>query len=145
VDSPFTYETRAAFADTDAMGVVHHANYLRYCEEARVAWMRDNFLTSTHYPENDRVLAVLQYQVWHKRPARFDDKIRVRLQVRNVGVRIQFQYTLHKVTAQGEEHLANAETLHIPVDTQLKPQRPNALLMQQLEKEPWIETWHSNL
>lgn len=143
--SPFVYECRVAFSDTDAMGVVHHANYLHYCEEARVAWMRFHELNDTHYPQSDRVLAVLQYQVWHRRPARFDDAILVRLQVRNQGVRIRFQYAILKRTQGGEECLATAETLHIPVDRELRPQRPSPRLLEHLEKEPWIETWLSNL
>ena len=27
------------FCETDLMGVVHHANYLVYCEAARVSWL----------------------------------------------------------------------------------------------------------
>ena len=30
---------RVPFFETDAMGIVHHANYVRYLELARVAWM----------------------------------------------------------------------------------------------------------
>lgn len=126
------------------MGVVHHANYLRYCEQARVDWMRVNDLGSTHYPITDRVLAVLQYQVWHKKPAFFDDLLTVHLQVRNIGVRIHFQYAIYRRTKDGEEWIANAETMHIPVDRNLRPQRPSAQLLTHLEKEPWTETWLSN-
>jgi acyl-CoA thioester hydrolase len=137
---PFSYERRVAFSDTDAMGVVHHANYLRFCEEARVAWMRAKELTATHYPKNDVVLAVLSYQVWHFKTATFEDLLTVRLQVRAKGVRVRFQYSIYK----GEELIAQAETLHIPVDGNLRPVRPNAAFAQQLEKEQWTETWLLN-
>lgn len=136
----FNYERRVAFSDTDAMGVVHHANYLRYCEEARVRWMRDHDLVHTHYPKSEHVLAVLRYQVWHLKPARFDDLLQVQLQVRNKGVRIYFQYVIFN----GDERIAEAETLHIPVDAALRPVRPAEPLLKQLEKETWIETWLSN-
>ncbi|MGE0526264.1 MAG: acyl-CoA thioesterase [Bdellovibrionales bacterium] len=136
----FSYERRVAFVDTDAMGVVHHANYLHYCEEARVAWMRDRGLAETHYPHTDHVLAVLHYQVWHRRPCTFDDRIRIDLQVRREGMKIHFQYTIVK----SEELLAQAETLHIPLDGNLRPVRPSLELVHALEKEPWTETWLSN-
>lgn len=137
----FEYQRRVAFADTDAMGVVHHANYIHYCEEARVAWMRENGLARTHYPHTEEVLAVLQFQVWHKRPATFDDLLTVKLQVRRQGgVRVHFQYMICK----DGEPIAEAETRHITVDAQLKPARPNPLLLERLEKEPWTETWLSN-
>lgn len=136
----FAYERRVAFSDTDAMGVVHHANYLRFCEEARVAWMRERGLSATHYPHNDKVLAVLHYQVWHLKAATFEDAIQVRLQVRRQGLKIHFQYDLFK----GDERIAQAETLHIPVDRELRPVRPDTQLLTQLEKEPWTETWLLN-
>lgn len=137
---PFSYERRVAFSDTDAMGVVHHANYLRFCEEARVAWMRARGLTGTHYPLTDKVLAVLHYQVWHLKPCTFEDLLRISLQVGRKGVRVRFQYSIYK----GDELIAQAETLHIPVDGELRPCRPEPEFVKQLEKEPWTETWLLN-
>ena len=136
----FSYERRVAFSDTDAMGVTHHANYLRYCEEARVAWMRARDLTLTHWPHSDRVLALLHYQVWHMKPCTFDDALRIYLQVHRKGLKIQFQYAMYK----GDIRICEAETLHIPVDAELRPQRPSEELIKILEKEKWTETWLSN-
>lgn len=145
LESKFRYDRRVAFSDTDAMGITHHANYLRFCEEARVAWMRENGLGDTHFPKNDRVLAVLHYQVWHLKPCTFDDLLSVYLQVQRQGLRIHFQYAIYKA---GESTaltlIAEAETLHIPVDSQLKPARPANKLIKHLEKESWTETWLSN-
>ena len=136
----FLYERRAAFSDTDAMGVVHHANYLRFCEEARVSWMREKGLAGTHFPKSDKVLAVLHYQVWHLKPCTFDDLIKIYLQVRRVGLKIQFQYAIYK----DDVRIAEAETLHIPVDKDLRPCRPGPELTAQVENETWTETWLSN-
>jgi acyl-CoA thioester hydrolase len=141
MDGTFSYDRRVAFVDTDAMGVVHHTTYLNYCEEARVAWMRANDLGGTHYPRTDRVLAVLQYRMWHLRPARFDDLLRIHLQVRREGLKIRFQYAIFL----GTERIAQAETLHIPVDGQLKPTRPSPEFTAHMEKEKWTETWLLNL
>lgn len=136
----FNYQRRVAFVDTDAMGVVHHANYLHYLEEARVAWMRERNLSFTHYPACDKVLALLHYQMWHLKPAFFEDALRVALQVRRKGLKIHFQYSIFK----GEEIIAQAETLHIPVDKELRAVRPHAELLKHMESEPWIETWLLN-
>lgn len=136
----FKYERLVAFGDTDAMGVVHHANYLRYCEEARVAWMRSRFLSGTHYPKSDKVLAVLHYQVWHFRPCTFDDKVDIYLQVKRDGLKVHFQYALYKE----DTRIAEAETLHISVDRDLKPARLAPEFMNVMEKEKWTETWLSN-
>jgi len=136
----FSYQRRVAFSDTDAMGVVHHANYLRFCEEARVAWMRERGLSSTHYPRTDKVLAVLNYSVWHHKPAFFEDLLTVRLQVNSTGARIRFLYSILKE----EIVVAQAETLHIPVDKDLRPVRPSPEFLKHLESEPWTETWLLN-
>lgn len=138
----FHYERRVAFSDTDAMGVTHHANYLRFCEEARVAWMRARDLSDTHFPQSDRVLALLHYQVWHLKPSTFDDLLRIELQVRGMGLKILFQYVIYK----GDERIAEAETLHLCVSTgeRLKATRPHPKLTATLEKEKWTETWLSN-
>ena len=126
------------------MGIVHHANYLRFCEEARVAWMREMGLTSHHYPQNDKVLAVLHYQVWHLKPCTFEDLIKIYLQVHRQGLKIQFQYAIFKQAGTEEVRIAEAETLHIPMDKDLKPARPSQQLLNHLEKETWTETWLSN-
>ena len=39
-DYPYTHTVRVRFAETDAMGIVHHSRYLPYLEEARVAYLR---------------------------------------------------------------------------------------------------------
>lgn len=137
----FHYDRRVAFSDTDAMGVTHHANYLRYCEEARVAWMRARGLVETHYPHTNCVLALLEYHVWHLKTSTFDDALRIYLQTRQQGVRVTFQYAMYK----GDVRICEARTLHIPVDhKELKPMRPFEAFVKVMEKEKWTETLLSN-
>ena len=35
------YTHRVQYYETDQMGIVHHSNYIRWFEEARIDWMRD--------------------------------------------------------------------------------------------------------
>ena len=46
-----TITHRVGFHETDAMGIVHHANYLRFCENARVVWLETH---DKSYPDVDR-------------------------------------------------------------------------------------------
>jgi len=137
----FAYSRRVAFSDTDAMGVTHHANYLRFCEEARVAWMRERGLTAMHYPHCELVLALVHYQVWHLRTSTFEDLLKIQLQVRREGLKIRFQYAIYKE----EVKIAEAETLHVTMNLQLAATRPHKDLLTVLENELWTETWLSNL
>lgn len=136
----FQYQRRVAFSDTDAMGVAHHAAYVRFVEEARVAWMRERGLSATHFPHCDLILAVLHFQVWHLKPCTFDDLLTVEVEVRRDGSRVRFQYAVSKDGVR----IAEATTSHITVNKELRPVRPSPQLVAQVEKEKWTETWLSN-
>lgn len=138
----FEYSRSVAFCDTDAMGVVHHANYLRYFEEARVAWMRARDLSDTHFPKADAALAVVESRVQHLRPIGFDDVVMIRLQVRRDGLKIHFRYAMH--SDKSEALIATGETVHVAVNKALRPTRLLKKFLHVLEKESWIETWPSN-
>ena len=44
----WSYSREVNYYETDRMGVIHHSNYLRILEEARMAWMEANMIP---YPE----------------------------------------------------------------------------------------------
>jgi acyl-CoA thioester hydrolase len=138
----FEYSRPVAFCDTDAMAVVHHANYLRYFEEARVAWMRARDLSDTHFPKADAALAVISSRIFHYRPVGFDDVVTIRLQVKRERMKIYFRYAMH--SDKRDAMIASGETVHVAVNKQLRPTRLTEKFIQTLEKEPWIETWPWN-
>ena len=75
----FTYSRKAHYHETDQMGVIHHANYPKWMEEARVAFL-DSLGVSYRAMEEAGVLSpVVSLAVEYKRPARFDDELEVRL------------------------------------------------------------------
>jgi len=72
------------FAETDAMGVVHHAAYLPYLESARVEYLR-----ATGHPYDElrhagAELPVVEVAVRYLRPLRFDDLVDVHVVVASV-------------------------------------------------------------
>ncbi len=140
----YFYSRRVAFADTDAMGVVHHVNYVKYFEEARVGWMRARGLEKNHYPQSDMCLAVIESQCRHLRPLRFDEEIKIYVQVRGEVLKIYMQYVIVP-TLNESEWSAVGQTILVPLNKVLKPIRVPQELRQQLEKEKWTETWLSNL
>lgn len=136
----FTHQHRVQFYETDLMGIVHHSNYLRFLEEARVGWAHDRGLIDYQKPESAAHFAVLETQVRHLRPALFGDLLEVDVQARREGIRVIFQYRVRR----GEEALCVGETRHVPLGPDLKPLRLPAAMKQVLEKEVWTETWLSN-
>ena len=90
----FSFKKRVAYHETDAMGVVHHSNYIRYFEEARVDWLREKNLIHIHAPRGPFTFAVVDVTAQYLKSARFDDEIEIFLDVTLTGLRIQFRYAI---------------------------------------------------
>ncbi|MBB4119989.1 acyl-CoA thioester hydrolase [Mesonia hippocampi] len=114
IDSSF----RVRYAETDQMGVVHHANYPVYLESARITWL-DNLGISYKKLEQDGVmLPVYDLQLTYVKPAFFDDIITVKVSLREApGVKIIFDYKLYN---QHDELLTKAATTLIFVDAKTR-------------------------
>lgn len=110
---PFRHRIRVRFAETDAMGIVHHSRYLPYLEETRVAYLRH---IGHPYTENQAVgldFAVLEAYVQYRNALRFDDEVDVHLVVGEV-TRATFQ--LGYLLTVGDTIATTAVTVHGCVD-----------------------------
>ena len=108
-----TIRHRVAFYETDGMGVVHHANFVKFLERARVQWMADHHRPYTEYLERDLNFAVTRVEVDYRLPARFDDEIAVTVWsewVRGASLRLAYELTTN------DELLVRAVTEHALVD-----------------------------
>ena len=76
--APFSFPVRVYWEDTDAGGVVYHAQYLAFLERARSEWMRAAGLHQDALRrEHDLVFAVRAIEVDFRAPARLDDQLSV--------------------------------------------------------------------
>jgi acyl-CoA thioester hydrolase len=117
---PFVHQVRARFAETDAMGIIHHAAYLPYLEEARVAYLRHLGHPYDQVRGQGVNFAVLEVAVRYRRPLLFDDLIDVHVAAGAVtGVTFQVAYLL----TVGDEARATAVTVHGCVDGEGRPAR----------------------
>lgn len=97
---PEVLRVRVAFADTDAMGVVWHGNYLRWFEMARTELMRPTELPYTALVGRGIHLPVIEALVRYRRPARYDDLLIVRVvRVHAGGVRLRVGYRIECAAA----------------------------------------------
>lgn len=72
----FTLPVRVYYEDTDAGGVVYHANYLRFMERARTEWLRNlGFEQDTLAKDMNIVFVVAGLEISYRKPARFNDKL----------------------------------------------------------------------
>ena len=89
-DYPFRHSLRVRFAETDAMGIVHHSRYLPMLEEARVAYLRHIGHPYQEIREEGIEMNVLEAWVRYRRPLLFDDVVDVLVRVASVE-RASFQ------------------------------------------------------
>jgi acyl-CoA thioester hydrolase len=123
-DYSFAHRLRARFAETDAMGVIHHAAYLPYLEEARVEYLRAIGHPYDAVRGGDaadaREFPVLEVSVHYRQPLHFDDEVDVLLRLGAVrGATFQIAYLL----AVGTEARATAVTVHGCTDGRGRPAR----------------------
>ena len=89
-DYEFAHRIRVRFVETDAMGIVHHSNYLAYFEETRVAYLRAIGHPFTEWRDAGLESPVLESFVQYRQPLEFDDEITVHLRLADV-TRATFQ------------------------------------------------------
>ncbi len=68
---------RVPFFETDAMGIVHHANYLLYFELSRIEWLDQHDRPYKAWIELGLNLATTRIEVDYHASARFDDRLRI--------------------------------------------------------------------
>src|SRR5512138_3748159 len=82
-------EFRIYYEDTDAGGVVYHANYLGYFERARTEFFRERGVSVRDLHDQGSIFPVIRLEIDYKAPARLDDLVRIETEVLEVG-RISF-------------------------------------------------------
>jgi acyl-CoA thioester hydrolase len=123
--SEITHETfiRVRYAETDTMGILHHAVYPVYFEEGRTELMRSYGTTYDAMEKSGVILPVYNVNVNFLRPAYYDDLLRLKTTLAEIkGVRLQFSYKLFN---EKKILLATGEVTLIFTDAQsFKPVRP---------------------
>ena len=119
-DYSFAHSIRTRFAETDAMGIVHHGAYLPYLEEARVALLRHVGHPYDLVRDEGIDFSVLEVYVSYRRPLRFDEVVDVHVALGGL-TRTTFQ--LGYLVAVAGEARATAATVHAAVDAEGRAHR----------------------
>lgn len=116
------YERNAHYYETDKMSVVHHSNYIRWFEEARV-----NFMEKIGYPydfmeSQGIMMPVLSVQCSYKTSVRFGDTVLIYAAISKFnGFKMEVQYKI--VSKKTGELHATGSTTHCFTDMSMKPIR----------------------
>lgn len=104
-------QIRVRYAETDRMGLLHHANYLVYFEQARTELLRTLGVSYRDLEDGGFFLVLSKIDVKYRSPARYDDVLTVRTTVvRATPVRLEHRYEVFqptgKLVAEGTSTLA---------------------------------------
>jgi acyl-CoA thioester hydrolase len=105
---------RARYAETDAMGVVHHASYVVWLEQGRTELLRSVNLPYTLIEQAGLFVVLTDLQVRYHAPARYDDEVVVRAELDTLRSRqLGFAYRLHMLATGAP--LITARSEHVVV------------------------------
>ncbi len=92
ISDSFVWRVRVYYEDTDAAGIVYHANYLRFMERARTEWLRAlGFEQDALLDDFNIVFVVNQTHVKYVRAARFNEELTVTTGLERLrGARLEF-------------------------------------------------------
>jgi acyl-CoA thioester hydrolase len=115
---------RVGVADTDLMGIVHHANYVTYFERGRLEYMRRRGLPYKQVIERGLHLPVVELEIRYRKPAHFDDLLCVTTRLGALTrVTVRFDYSVSRAEPAAEplERLLDGHVLLACIDARHRP------------------------
>ena len=116
---------RVRYAETDRMGLLHHANYFVYFEMGRTELLRDRGFSYREIEDAGHLLVIIDIGCKFRKPAHYDDLLTLRTTVKRATfVKIEHRYELFR----DRELLAEGHSVLACIDREGKPQRlPDSL------------------
>ncbi|MBL9080492.1 MAG: acyl-CoA thioesterase [Planctomycetales bacterium] len=113
-------EIRVRYQETDAMGVLHHANYFTYFEMGRTELLRANGKSYRDLEDGGLLMVIVKIACNYRRPARYDDVLRLHTRtIRVTPAKIEHEYQMYR----GEELLCDGSSTLACVDREGRVQR----------------------
>ncbi len=101
---------RVRYAETDAMGIVHHAVYPVWMELGRSDLLRELGQSYRSWEERGVMMSVAELRVTYRAPARYDELVEVCTRLKAAGRRkVVFAYEIRRAGIR----LAEGESVHV--------------------------------
>ena len=89
----YTYYRKAQYHETDQMGIIHHSNYVKWMEEARISFMDQMGFSYRKVEELGVISPVVNISVSYKKQVSFDNEIQIRVCVKKYNsISLEFNY-----------------------------------------------------
>lgn len=114
------YSRKINYYETDGMKIVHHSNYIRFLEEARIYYMDKIDLPYNKMEEEGVMIPVTSVNCTYKHPCKFNDEIEIEVKIKEyTGVKLVIEYEIINKTT--DLLAVIAETKHCFTDKNMKP------------------------
>ncbi len=95
----FIYNRKAQYHETDQMGVIHHANYVKWMEEARVAFLDTLGFGYADIEREGVVSPVVGISIDYRRPTMFSDEVEIGVRINQYSRRmLEIGYVIRNLT-----------------------------------------------
>lgn len=102
------------------MGLLHHGNYVNYFEFARTEAFRAEGGDYRRMEERGYFFVIVKLEVEYKRPAKFDDELRVMIRVaRKTAAKLEHEYEVYR----GNELISRGRSIAACIDKDGRVQR----------------------
>ena len=115
----FEFNIRVYIEDTDAGGIVYHANHIRFMERARTEWLRAKGIAH-YWQQSDYSFVVHKIDVKYVRPILMDDLITVTARIISCKAA---SFVLQQDIYRGEILLASGEVVLACINKEMMPRR----------------------
>jgi acyl-CoA thioester hydrolase len=129
----FSFPVRIYYEDTDAGGVVYHANYLNFFERARTEWLRSVGYEQDELRKIDKIIfAVRHIEISYLKPAVFNDQLIVSVKlISNRGCRIEVEQQIIRKGEGGDNtvlSIGKVQVVCVDANTFRPKKIPNNML-----------------
>jgi len=104
----FSKPFRVSYSDTDQMGFMHHSNYLKFFENARISWLRSLGISYKKMEDDGIIMPVVSSSLYHIKPSFFDDQLFIQIELNEIPkASLNFSYVVHN---QNKELICKGST-----------------------------------
>lgn len=110
------------YYETDKMGIVHHSNYVRWLEEARIDLLKQIGLPYDEMEKNGIMIPVLSVSCQYKYAVKFNETICIKMKMEDfTGLKFKISYRV--TDKESGDIRVIGESAHFFVDDNFKPIR----------------------
>lgn len=131
------YVHQAQYYETDQMGIIHHSNYIRWMEEARIAYMDELDFPYKKVEDAGIISPVLFVNCEYKSMTHFGDQVAIEVKLSSFkGVKYEISYIMRDVESRDVRAVATSGQCFLKKDghpANIKKELP--LLYETMQKE----------